>query len=66
MTRIIGTVDIREYSPFGLAFCFPTIAPDQLGRDGFEERLHLGIIITIAFGAHGYWDAVFGDKLLAA
>jgi hypothetical protein len=55
-----------EYSPFGLASCFPTSAPDQLGRDGFEERLHLGIIITIAFGAHGYCDAVFGDTLLAA
>ena len=55
-----------EYSPFGLASCFPTIAPDQFGRDVFEERLHLGIIITIAFGAHGYCDAVFGDTLLAA
>ena len=64
--RIIGTVDMLEYSPFGLASCFPTSAPDQLGRDGFEERLHLGIIITIAFGAHGYCDAVFGDTLLAA
>ena len=66
VARIIGTVDMLEYSPFGLASCFPTSAPDQLGRDGFEERLNLGVIITIAFGAHGYCDAVFGDTLLAA
>ena len=64
--RIIGTVDMLEYSPFGLASCFPTSAPDQLGRDGFEECLHLGVIITIGFGAYGYCDAVFGDTLLAA
>ena len=66
VARIIGTVDMLEYSPFGLASCFPTSAPDQLCRDGFEERLNPGVIITIAFGAHGYCDAVFGDTLLAA
>jgi hypothetical protein len=41
--KVTGIVDRLEYSPFGLASCFPTIAPDQLGLEGFEERLHHGI-----------------------
>ena len=41
---IIKTIDILKYSPFRLASCFPTVTPDQLRLDGFEERLHHGIV----------------------
>jgi hypothetical protein len=43
VARVIESVDILENSPFGLASCFPKIAPDQLSLDGFEERLNHGI-----------------------
>ena len=49
---IIEPVDILKYPPFGLASCFPTIAPDHLRLDGFEECFDHGIVITIPFAAH--------------
>ena len=55
---IIEPVDILENRALGLASCFPTVTPDQLRLDGFEERLHHGIVITIAFAAHRDLEAV--------
>ena len=50
--QVIKSIDILEYCPLGLASCFPTIAPGQLGLDGFEERLHRRIIIAVCFATH--------------
>ena len=61
---IIGSVDILEYSPFGLASCFPMVAPDQLSFDGFEERLNHRIVITISLAVHRDLEAVLGQALL--
>ena len=49
---IIEAVDILEYSTFCLTACVPTIVPNQLGLDGFEERLNHRIVVTIALAAH--------------
>ena len=38
--RIIETNDILEYRARSLTASVPTVAPDQLGFDGFEERLN--------------------------
>jgi hypothetical protein len=44
----------------GLASGFPAGAPDQLGVVGFEDRVHHGIVITIAFTAHPLpWQCMF-------
>ncbi len=37
--RVIEPVDILEDRAFSLTACVPTVAPDQLSLDGFEERL---------------------------
>ena len=40
------------------------MTPDQLGLDGFEERLNCRIIIAIAFATHRYFEAVLAQDLL--
>ena len=61
---IIELIDILEYGPLGLASGFPTITPDQPGLDGFEERFHHGIIVTISLTAHRGLEAVLFQALL--
>ena len=50
--RVIEPIDILEDRALGLTACVPTIAPDQLSLDGFEERFNHGIVIAIALAAH--------------
>ncbi|PRY78094.1 hypothetical protein CLV80_10456 [Yoonia maritima] len=52
---IIEPIDILEYSPFGLTSGFPAVPPDWLILDGFEERFHDGIVVTITLGAAKLW-----------
>ena len=61
---IIEPIDILEYGPLGLASGFPTITPDQLGLDGFEERFHHGIVVTISLTAHRGLEVVLFQALL--
>ena len=56
--RVIEAVDVLKDASFGLAAGFPGPAPNQLGLDGFEERLDNGVVITIALAAHGWLQAV--------
>ena len=56
--RIVDPVDVLEDRTFGLASGFPAVAPDQLCLEGFEERLDHGIVVTIAFAAHGYFETM--------
>jgi hypothetical protein len=37
--RVLEPIDILEDRALGLTARVPTITPDQLGLDGFEERL---------------------------
>ena len=37
--RVVEHIDILEDRSLGLTARVPTITPDQLGLDGFEERL---------------------------
>ena len=55
---IIEAVDILEDRTFCLAACVPTIAPDQLCLDGFEERLNHRIVVTITLAAHRDLEAM--------
>ncbi len=38
--------------------------PCQLSLDGFEERLDGGIVVTIAFAAHGHLEAILAQDFL--
>ncbi len=51
-TRVIEAVDVLKDASFGLAAGFPGPAPNQLGLDGFEERLDNGIVRIFAFATH--------------
>tara|TARA_B110000977_G_scaffold129919_1_gene165732 strand:- start:85 stop:282 length:198 start_codon:yes stop_codon:yes gene_type:complete len=57
-TRIVEPIDILEDRAFSLTACVPTIAPDQLSLDGFEERFNHRIVIAIALAAHQDLEAV--------
>ena len=51
-TRIIETIEILKYCALSLTACVPTVAPNQLGFDGLEERLNHRVIIAITFPTH--------------
>jgi len=51
-TWIIKPIDVLEYCRFSLPSGFPSVAPDQLRLEGFEEGLDHRIIVAIAFTAH--------------
>ena len=55
---IIEAVDVLEDRAFCLAACVPTIAPDQLSLDGFEERFNHRIVVTITLTAHRDFEAI--------
>ena len=55
---IVEPVDILECRALCLATYVPAGAPDQLCRDGFEDRLNHGIVVTISLAAHGYSEAM--------
>ncbi len=63
-TRVIEPIDVLEYRPFRLASGFPSAAPDQLGLDGFEERLDHGIVVTVSLPAHRDQKSVFDQAFL--
>jgi hypothetical protein len=46
---IVEAVDIFKDCYFSRPACLPSMTPDQLGLDGFEERLNCRIIIAIAW-----------------
>lgn len=50
--RVIKTVNVLEYRALGLTACFPTVPPDQLSLNGYEERFNHGVIVAIALAAH--------------
>ena len=62
--RIVEPIDILEDRSLGLTARVPTITPDQLSLDGFEERLDHGIVIAIALAAHRDLEAVLFQALL--
>ena len=51
-SRSIEPVYVFKDGHLSLSACFPWPGPDQLGLDGFEESLHGGVVVTIAFAAH--------------
>jgi hypothetical protein len=60
---IVKPIDILEDLPFYLTACVPTVAPDQLFLDGFEEDLNHRIVIAISLPAHGGLEAMLGQEL---
>ena len=62
--RVIKAVNVLEYRALGLTACFPTVPPDQLSLNGFEERFDHGIVVTIALATHRDLEAMLGKTLL--
>ena len=56
--RIVEPIDILEDRALGLTARVPTITPDQLSLDGFEERFNHRIVVTISLTAHRNLEAV--------
>tara|TARA_A100000164_G_C21409931_1_gene541661 strand:+ start:369 stop:557 length:189 start_codon:yes stop_codon:yes gene_type:complete len=56
--RGLETVEILEDCPFFLTTCLPTVAPDQLCLEIFEECLIQKIVVIIAFAAHRNLEAI--------
>jgi hypothetical protein len=59
-TWVRKPTDVFENCAFSLPPCFPTVTPDQLCLDAFEERLNHGIIIAFAFAAHRDLEPMLG------
>jgi len=57
---VIKAVNVLEYRALGLTACFPAVPPDQLSLNGFEDRFHHGIVVTIAFATHRDLEAILG------
>src|ERR1044071_7197121 len=55
---IIEPVDVAANSPVCLLAGVEDGAPDELGFQGFEERLHHGVVIAISLAGHRDQDAV--------
>jgi len=47
-----------------LSPCWPSLPPDQLSLQRFEERLDGCVVITITFAAHRWLEFVFLEPLL--
>ena len=47
-----------------LSVGFPRASPDQLGLDGFEERLDGGVIIAISFTTHRRFEVMLAQDFL--
>ena len=63
--RVVETVEILKDCPFFLTTCLPTVAPDQLCLEIFEECLIREIVVTIAFVAHRNLEAILVKASLA-
>lgn len=62
--RIIEAVDALEDRRLGVPACIPRPTPDQLGLDGFKERLDRSIVITVALAAYRHPEALFAQDFL--
>ena len=61
---IVEAVDVFKDGHLSLPACCPRMPPNQLGLDGFEERLNSGVIVAIAFAAHRRLKPVLAQDLL--
>jgi hypothetical protein len=50
--RVIKAIDIMEDRALSLTACIPTVAPDQLHLDRFEERFDHEIVAQLTFATH--------------
>ena len=62
--RIIEAVDVFKDRQFRRTTRVPRVSPDQLGFDGFEERLDYGVIVAITFATHGCFEPVLPQAFL--
>src|SRR3954462_15038110 len=58
---IIEPVDVSANSPVCLLAGVEDGPPDELGFQGFEERLHHGVVVAIPLAGHRDQDAVLAE-----
>lgn len=63
-TRVVEAVDVFKDYHLSLSSRLPRMPPYQFSFDGFEEGLDGGILIAIAFPAHGYLEAMLPQDFL--
>jgi hypothetical protein len=55
-TRIVKPIDVLEQSSFNLTPRLPLLAPNEFSLQSFKEGFRHGIIPTVSFAAHGYFE----------
>src|SRR3954468_22327100 len=55
---IVKPIDVAANSPVCLLAGVEDGPPDELGFQGFEERLHHGVVVAIPLAGHRNQDAV--------
>ena len=49
---VVEPVDVLEDGSLSLTPVWPFLPPDEFSLQGFEERLHGGVVIAIALATH--------------
>ena len=57
--EIVEAVDVAANGLVGFLAGVEDGAPDELGFEGLEERLHHGVVVAISLAGHRDQDAVF-------
>ena len=61
---VVEPVDVLKEGVGNVLSGCPSVPPDQFGFEGFEEGLNGGIVVTVSFAAHGYFEAYFTHPFL--
>jgi hypothetical protein len=61
---VVEPIDVLEYCGFSLTPRWPALPPDEFCFDGFKECLDRGIVVAVAFTAHGRCQPVLLQLLL--
>ena len=57
-------VDVAANGPVGILAGVEDGPPDEFGFQGFEERLHHGVVVAISLAGHRDQDAVLRERWL--
>ena len=62
--RIVKTVDVFKYGHFSRPLCLPSMAPDQVSFDGFEDRFDSRVIRAMSRTAHRCREPMLAQDFL--
>ena len=55
--RVVEVLDVVGHADGQLEVCAPTLSIEELNLHGPPERLHRGVVVAVADGAHGADEA---------